>query len=117
MALSDEYWQAVNAGIEMPYVLVQRVLKKSDGKISIEVVRDAIGQLVTLLAKTIAQQQVLRSTPTVDIFEYKKDSPPQISLLERLEAVQVILSSPCDKEEAEAGYQELDDIIAKLRKT
>jgi len=39
-----------------------------------------------------------------------------MSLLERLEAVQVIVSSPCDKEEAHCAYEELDYIIAEMSK-
>lgn len=37
-----------------------------------------------------------------------------VSLMERLEAVQCIVSSECDKEEAYCAYMELDDIIEKL---
>lgn len=38
------------------------------------------------------------------------------NLLERLEAVQCIVSTPCDKVDAHCAWEELDHVIPELRK-
>ena len=38
----------------------------------------------------------------------------KVNLIERLEAVQCIVSTPCDAEEAKCAYDELEEIIPLL---
>lgn len=46
--------------------------------------------------------------------QHTKAKIPQ-NIIERLEAVQCIVASPCDADEAYAAWDELDSIIAELR--
>jgi len=51
-------------------------------------------------------------SPASPVQQLKAKIPQNI--MERLEAVQCIVASPCDKEEAQCAWEELDSIIAEL---